>query len=159
MNQYRFFVNRDDCVFRIVADHIPDVPVYSDRAGSGFDSLEITYVLNHRSILCVNCFEIESMYEIPISLPGSDLFEDPNEWLDGGKWYYNEEVYTCACILNRKEFAVIFCFDPESVMDPMFYHKSGRVKFLYDDVQTLLYIKVTDLTEDEYAFLKGFCRT
>ena len=38
-----------------------------------------------------------------------------------------------------------------------YYYKEGRVEYYYSDDWELLYIKVVDLTDDEYTFLKGFC--
>lgn len=153
----RFAVNQDDRIFRIEGERTcaPSYSIYSNGEG---DSIEVTYVLNHRYIESMDCFGLERIYELPISPPNSEECRETGaEPVDSAHWYGNEEEFSCVCTLSKDEFTIIVDPDAEDLMDPCFYHKDGRVEYMYNDFQQLMYIKVVDLTDDEYRFLKGFC--
>lgn len=107
-------------------------------------------------ILDIECIYMDNVHS-------EEIFRRPDiraclEWLelreyDKAACFYNGDTKRrIPCIINvlRDEMALIF-----SPSDAEFYHIDGRVEYYYDEKFQLAYIKVVDLTEKEYNFLKS----
>ena len=151
-----FTVNTDDRLFRIRPNTIPDGYGYSVYGLGESGRLEITLTAE-RYLVSIDCYELEKIHELPIFLPGiQECAEDGAGPIRGGKPYESglDDDFSFECILNKDGFAIVFSDD----LEPCFYCKEGRVEYLYDEFMCLSYIKVVDLTDEEYAYLKQFCK-
>ena len=152
-----FITNRDDCIFRIWGHNI-DAPCYTAYSNGESESIEITYSLHSREIVFMACFELDRIYQLPFSPPNSEkCLEIDADPVEKALWYRNIDEFSCTCTLSKDEYTIIVDPDSEDLMDPCFFHKDGRVEYMYDDCLSLLNIKVVELTEREYRFLIGFC--
>lgn len=112
--------------------------------------------LHTGSIVRMNC-EVRTIMIAPFYLPDirnrDDLKLFHGAFLFGS---FHDDDYP-GFLLNlqsrKKELDIII--DPK--ITTHYYYIEGRVEYYYSDCWELLYIKVVDLTDDEYRFLKGFC--
>ena len=78
-----------------------------------------------------------------------DLFQFPPTHIGGPEGKYGC-LTPCSKNLTRQEFVIIFGDNPDKVDH---YQKDGRVEYYYSTVGYLQYIKVVDLTDEEYESL------
>ena len=106
-----------------------------------------------------NIFDIQCIYlgdilqETFFRIP--DIRSNPElEKMKYPKCYESDDEHKLPCIVNvtRDEMQLIF---RGNSFDVYYYYADGRVEFYYDEDMKLLHIKVTDLTEEEYNFLKS----
>lgn len=98
---------------------------------------------------------MESIFDLPDIRSDSDL-EPLEDALFLSNWGSGEENSPSSFILNlhpwKRELELIF----EADCYPAYYHADGNVEYYYDEHFHLGYIKVINLTEKEYNFLKRF---
>lgn len=120
--------------------------------------LYIETVVNTMRIVRINC-EVRTITIAPFYFPDIRDRDDLKPF-DGAVLlgHFGDDDYPGFLLIlqsRKKELDIIL--DPQ--IAPHYYYTEGRVEYYYSDCWRLLYIKVVDLTDDEYAFLKGFCET
>ena len=148
-----FAIDVDDLIFRIKTNE----PVMSSTStialGDANTCIEITTSTFTSIISDIECIYLGKVYSEPnLLLP--DIRSNPDLEDDYFPSCCNECEYgeRLPCLVNiiRNELDIVL---KGSVDDAYAYHKEGRVEYYYDKERALLYIKVVDLTEEEYEYL------
>lgn len=145
-----FAINEHDCVFRIQTDS-KCADYYSCFSFGNSDTLvEVTE--EDGCILDIECIYLDRIYSAP-----AFLFPDIRSKPELKPTFYiwspsGEEGIRMPCFLNVtcQEFDIVFSSQVGNVQT---YYKDGRVEYYYGASLNLLYIKVVDLTEEEFNYL------
>lgn len=145
-----FAINEHDCIFRIETDN-KCVDYYSCFHFGNSDTLvEVTE--EDGSILDIECIYLDRICSAP-AFPFPDIRSKPELnrtfyiWTPSGE----EGIrMPCRLHLTRQEFDIAFSRQVSNVES---YYKDGRVEYYYGRSLNLLYIKVVDLTEEEFNYL------
>ena len=147
-----FAINVDDLVFRIKTDHgtVRWGSTWTDF-GDDYTQMEV-YSSDDGYLLKINCIYLGPVGNDPnLRLPDfrsdPDLYHLPSICPPHGAYGC---LTPCSTNLTRQEFVILFEGNPDIVDS---YHKDGRVEYYYSMVGDVQYIKVIDLTDEEYEFL------
>ena len=148
-----FAVNSDDLVFRIETDEPAEASTSTTTLGDADTCIEITMCCFTATIASIECVYLGKVYSEPnLWLPdfrsNPDLERNylPSCCNDCG---YGERL---PCLVNvvRNELDIVL---NGSITDVYSYYKEDRVEYYYNAEGDLIYIKVLDLTDEEYEFL------
>ena len=144
----------DDLIFRIKTDHeTAQWPCTWENFGDDYTQMEV-YSSNDGHLLKIDCIYLGPVGDDPnLRLPDCrsdpDLLYFPTKCIHPPHGEYGC-LTPCSTNLIRQEFVILFEGNPD-IVD--YYHKDGRVEYYYSMVGDLQYIKVVDLTDEEYEFL------
>ena len=148
-----FAVHDADCVFRI--ETVRKCGRYRCLPFGNSDTLiEMTLDRDHDWIIEIECFYLGGVFREPALKP-PDRRSNPELREYHTAVCYEDPTKTrlpCMVNLTRDELALIFF----SKCEPKFYVVHDRVEYYYSSEFDLLYIKVVDLTAEEFAFLNCF---
>ncbi|MBQ6799363.1 MAG: hypothetical protein IJP11_09015 [Oscillospiraceae bacterium] len=147
-----FAVDVNDLVFRIEADE-PAGSTSTTTLGDDDTCIEIQISPFTTVISNIECVYLGKVFSEPnLWLP--DIRSNPDLEMRhfpscGNDCGYGERL---PCLVNvvRNELDIVL---KGSVDEVCSYHKDGRVEYYYSEDDDLLYIKVRDLTDEEYEFL------
>ena len=145
-----FTVKDQDCVFRIVTGR-----EYGRSRCLPFGNpdtlIEMTLDRDTDKIIDIECIYLGGVFHEPaLKLP--DRRSNPEVRAYHTACCYEDTPRSrlpCMVNLTRDELTLIFSSDPEAKLCVA----DERVEYYYSDKFDLLYIKVVDLTAEEYAFL------
>ena len=144
------FIIDDDCVFRIVCNTMAgptDTMVYNDgEIHLEFSRYEGSNLVKYIECIYAECVEIEDYY-LPDYTEIEDVRKVPDislndEDREGFLVYLNLMENQLDILIN--EYLLATC-----------YYADGRVEYYYDDDLRLLYIKVKNLTPEEYQYFSN----
>ena len=148
----KFKINTDDTIFTINANNIP-LESSTYRYGNEDNSLEIVATNSSKCIQYIGCMYIDEVYSDSIILPGYKECEG----IELAQYEYmfhtsdrNDFVSDFTLNLNDRELDIVFsnnCY-------PCYYYLDDRLEYYFDEFKNLIYIKVVDLTEEEYNYFK-----
>jgi hypothetical protein len=145
-----FAVNEDDTIFRIQTDQVGKAP-YSGFAVSGKGTLVEFSTDSWGRVTRIECIYMgEVLHEPTLAATLPDIRTDKRiSRVACITCSFGEE---CGCVVNviPRELNIIFSADLDDIGN---YFKDGRVEYYYNNEFELQYIKVLDLTDEEYAFL------
>ena len=147
-----FAVDVNDLVFRIEADE-PAGSTSTTTLGDDDTCIEIQISSFTTVISNIECVYLGKVFSEPnLWLP--DIRSNPDLEMRyfpscGNDCGYGERL---PCLVNvvRNELDIVL---KGSVDEVCSYHKDDRVEYYYSEDGDLLYIKVRDLTDEEYEFL------
>ena len=142
------FIINDDCVFRIVCNTMDD-PTQTTVYDDGEIRMEITTYEGSCLVKYIECIyadsvEIERFYLRDYTeIEGIRKFPDISYIDDEDRLVYlNLEE-------NRLDILMSEC------LEATHYYADGRVEYYYDENVRLLYIKVKNLTDEEYRYFQS----
>jgi hypothetical protein len=148
----RFAVNENDCVFRIEAGRRNFGP-WSGIACFGDSDTLIEIRESGGTIIDIECIYLEpTLHEPNLFLP--DYRNDSD--LEETEYFYcpdYEYATRHPCVVNvvRDRMEIILS---ENLDHTSCYHVEGRVEYYCNDQQEVVFIRISDLTEQEYRALR-----
>ena len=153
-----FVIDVDDLIFRIGTDHeTVKYPWSWEDFGDNYTLMEV-YSSDDGHLLRIDCIFLglvgnDPNLQLPDCRNNPDLYHFPILCLCPPDGEYGC-LTPCSTNLTRQEFVIVFKDNPNSVVS---YQKDGRVEY-YSSFDELEYIKVVDLTDEEYEFLSRWIK-
>ena len=151
----RFAVNENDCVFRIeTGRHSFDGSFFSTGIGSFGDSDTLIEIReSERWIIDIECIYLNpTLHEPNLFLPDYRNDPDLEETLNFYCPDYEYETRMPGLVnVVRDRMEIIFS---EKLADVCRFHVEGRVEYYCDGENEIVMMRVSDLTEEEYNFLR-----
>lgn len=118
------------------------------------DYLEITTSKLGGFIISINCQRQNNMIEMNMNFPEPEDIYKAYNVAYYPKSYNNHDIQDCGpfqLVFNEKELDILF----SSNVDAVRCYKNDRVEYYLDESNNLLYIRIRNLTLDEYNVLKS----
>ena len=153
-----FSINDPEYVFRIQtnwndydrSEYYRYTGYYCLSFGSPNTLIEMTLDNFTNKIMEIECLYLGEVFHEP-AVKSPYFGSKPRLIGDVPECYEDKTGYRLPCVVNltRNELTLIFA----SNLEPKLYFADERAEYYYSDELDLLYIKVVDLTAEEYAFL------
>lgn len=143
-----FTIKDDDCVFRIVCNTL-DEPTETIVYDDGEIQVEITTYEGSCLVHSIECIYAESVEIERYYLRDYTEIEDIKKFPDIS---INTDADFYICFNLFESYLDIIM---NECIEATHYYADGRLEYYYDENMTLLYIKVKDLTEEEYRYFRN----
>ncbi len=147
--EQNFTVKDDDCVFRILCntmDEPTDTTVFDD----GEIHIEVTTYEGSCLIQSITCIYAESVEIERYYLHDYTEIEEIKKLPDISFLYNEDDILL---YLNLLETSLDIMLS--ECIEAAYYYADGRVEYYYDENMRLLYIKVKNLTAEEYQYFQN----
>lgn len=150
----KLIINDSDCVFSVLGTKSGDATrtvVFGDDA----NRLELNITLKDNFISSIDCIYLKDIMNEKISLLDIRNTDTIGEFVEASSYYKQKDVSGFIVNFNRDELDIIL----SDSLTPTLYFADGRVEYYYDKNLDLIYIKIIDLSEDEYEYFKSLSET
>ena len=144
-----FPIKDPDCVFRIVCntmDEPTDTTVFND----GYSRLDITTYEGSNLIHSIECIYVDDVEECKYYLRDYSEIEGIKRLPDLGYCYHEDDDRILILNLDGAQLDIML----SECLKATYYYADGRVEYYYDEQMRLLYIKVKNLSAEEYRYFK-----
>lgn len=150
-----FIIKDDNCVFRIICDDKIDEPTKTIVFGDDESRLEVTTFEGTNQIKSIECIYIDTIENERYYLRDYKEIDNIRKFPDISINYNEEDDNTLILNLFENYLDIIL----NECLDATHCYIDGRVEYYYDENMSLLYIKVKDLTNEEYQYFQSLQRS
>lgn len=118
--------------------------------GDEDNRLEMSISQDSDIITSIDCVYVKNILNESIVLPDVRSDESIREYKEPSSYYNQKDVSGFVVNFNRDELDIIL----SESLKPMLFYIDDRIEYYYDENLDLIYIKVTNLTEEEYEYFK-----
>ena len=147
----KLIINNDDFVFKLVCkdkNKLTETIVFGDEN----NRLEVNVYNGSYQISSMECIYLDNIVVDKYYLPDYTQINGIKEFHDISCYYEEDSFRDFELNLNNNNQLDILLNEN---LDPTHYYVDGRIEYYYDDNMLLLYVKIKDLTPEEYNYFKN----
>ena len=142
-----FIIDHSDYVFRIICGD-QTRPTNTLVFGDSDNWLEVNTFNDSHEISSIDCMYTNNIVNEEYLLYDYTKIPDIKNYYSVCSYYEEDTAEDFTINLHKDELDIML----NRFLDPSYYYVDGRIQYYYDDDLLLLYIKVVDLTEEEYNY-------